>query len=157
MNFQINALNHQPFQYLFNLNDTELKDIGGIRMIVNENPGFPCRVSLEDATIGEEVLLIPFEHHKTNSPYQAKGPIFIRKGIEQRVLQQNEIPKMLEHRLLSFRGYDKNGIMKSAITGEGKETKNIIKKIFNDNNIAYIHIHNSSPGCFNCEVNRIAI
>ena len=157
MKFQINALSHQPFQHLFNLNDAELKDIGGLRMIVNENPGFPCRVSLEDATIGEEVLLIPFEHHKTNSPYQAKGPIFIRKGIEQRVLQQNEIPKMLEHRLLSCRGYDKNGIMKSAITSEGKETKNIIEKIFNDDNIAYIHIHNSSPGCFNCEVNRVTI
>lgn len=157
MNFQINALSHQPFQHLFNLNDVELKDIGGVRMIVNENPGFPCRVSLEDATIGEEVLLIPFEHHKTNSPYQAKGPIFIRKGIKQRVLQQNETPKMLEHRLLSYRGYDKNGIMKSAITSEEKETKNIIEKIFNDDNIAYIHIHNSSPGCFNCEVKRVTI
>jgi hypothetical protein len=40
-------------------------------MTVDEFPGFPCRVSLQDAEIGEEVILLPYQHHKTNSPYQA--------------------------------------------------------------------------------------
>ena len=155
MNFQIKALDHKQFEALFTLTEKELSKIGGLKMIVDEKPGFPCRVSLEDAKIGEEVILIPFEHHKTNSPYQANGPIFIRKGINQKELEINEIPKMLNHRLLSFRGYDEDGIMKSAITGEGKNTKSIVEKMFNMNEIQYIHIHNSSPGCFNCEVNRI--
>ena len=155
MNFQINALDHKLFESMFSLSDKELRKIGGLRMIVDGKPGFPCRVSLEDANIGEEVILIPFEHHKTNSPYQAKGPIFIRKGVKQKELEINEIPKMLNHRLLSYRGYDKGGIMKSAITGEGKDLNSIIEKIFEKEEIKYIHIHNSSPGCFNCEVNRI--
>jgi hypothetical protein len=155
MSFQINALDHKPFQDMFHLNKNELYEIGGIKMTVNEHPGFPCRVSLEDANIGEEVILIPFEHHKTNSPYQAKGPIFVRKGVQKKAFEINEIPKMLEHRLLSFRGYDKLGIMKSAITEEGKETKTTIERIFRNDSIAYIHIHNASPGCFNCEVQRV--
>ena len=154
MNFQIKALDHKLFEALFSITDKELSKIGGLKMIVDEMPGFPCRVSLEDANIGEEVILLPYEHHKTNSPYQANGPIFIRKGLKQKEFEINEIPKMLEHRLLSFRGYDKDGIMKSAITREGKSTKSIVEKMFRMNDIQYIHIHNSSPGCFNCEVNR---
>jgi hypothetical protein len=154
MDFQISALDKQIFDTFFNLNDSELEKNGGKRMIVDENPGFPCRVSLEDAEIGEEVILVPFEYHKTNSPYQAKGPIFIRKGVETKILNKNEVPKMLNHRLLSFRGYDKNGIMKSAITEKGDKTKEIIEAIFENKGIEYIQIHNSSPGCYNCQVNR---
>ncbi len=124
-------------------------------MKVDEKPGFLCRVSLEDAELGEEVILIPFEFHKTKSPYQAKGPTFIRKGVKQKELRKNEIPKMLNHRLLSFRGYDRGGIMKVAIADEGINTKERIEEIFSHEEISYIHIHNSSPGCFNCEVRRI--
>lgn len=154
MNFQISALDYEIFDSFFKLNDTELEKVGGKRMIVDENPGFPCRVSLEDAEIGEEVILIPFEFHKTKSPYQARGPIFVRKDVKTKKLDINEIPEMLNHRLLSFRGYDKSGIMKSAITEKGDMTKEIIEKIFENKGIEYIQIHNSSPGCYNCQVNR---
>ena len=155
MNFLITALGHESFESMFKLSDKELSELGGMKMIVDEKPGFPCRVSLEDANIGEEVILVPFEHHKTNSPYQAKGPIFVRKGQKQRKLEVNEIPKMLEHRLLSFRGYDNDGIMKSAKTESGKDSLRIIREIFGEKSIEYIQIHNSSPGCYNCQVNRI--
>ena len=154
MGFKILALDDKEFESYFNLSDSELEKIGGKRMIVDENPGFPCRVSLEDAKIGEEVILVPYEFHKTEGPYQAKGPIFIRKGVKTSELESNEIPGMLNHRLLSFRGYDKNGLMKTAITEKGDKTKDVIEKIFKSDEIEYIQIHNSSPGCYNCEVRR---
>ncbi|QCX38439.1 DUF1203 domain-containing protein [Aureibaculum algae] len=155
MSFRIYALDDKKFSQLFELSDFELEKIGGKRMTVDENPGFPCRVSLEDAAIGEEIILIPYDFHNTIGPYQAKGPIFIRRNIKTKKLAKNEIPKMLNHRLLSFRGYDKNGIMKSAITEKGDKTKEIIEKVFDNDEIEYIHIHNASPGCYNCEVKRI--
>ena len=111
-------------------------------------------MSLEDGELGEEVILIPFEFHRTKSPYQTKGSIFIRKGVKQKELRKNEIPEMLNNRLLSFRGYDRDGIMKVAITDEGTNTKEKIEEIFRNKAISYIHIHNSSPGYFNCEVRR---
>ena len=103
--------------------DIELEKHGIKRMVVDEKPGYPCRVTLEDAKIGEEVLLIPYDFHKTNSPYQSRGPVFVRKGLETNVFRNNEIPVMLNHRLLSFRGYDKNGFMKEAITEKGIHKK----------------------------------
>lgn len=154
MNFRIKALDDREFVALFNLGNSELEKIGAVKMIVDEFPGFPCRVSLEDAEIGEEVILLPYQHHKTNSPYQSSGPIFVRKIAKSSIYEINEIPKMFNHRLLSLRGYDKNAIMKDASVIEGNNIKEQIFKIFENDDIQYIHIHNARPGCYNCLVER---
>jgi len=155
MNFKFKALDYQEFESLFNLTDLELEKLNGKRMLVDLKPGYPCRVSLEDAEIGEEVILIPYDFHKTNSPYQSRGPIFIRKGIATKVLKNNEIPVMLNHRHLSFRGYDTDGFLKEALTEKGINTKIVIEQLFENPEIEYIHIHNSGPGCYNCEVRKV--
>jgi hypothetical protein len=155
MNFKIKSLDGKEFSELFNLDNLELEKIGAVRMTVDEFPGFPCRVSLEDAEIGEEVILLPYQHHKTNSPYQANGPIFVRKIAKTPTFGTNEIPKMFNHRLLSLRGYDKNGIMKGASVTEGNILKEQIIKTFENEEINYIHIHNARPGCYNCLVERV--
>jgi hypothetical protein len=155
MNFKIKSLDDKEFSEFFNWDDIELKKIGAERMTVDKFPGFPCRVSLEDAQIGEEVILLPYQHHKTNSPYQASGPIFVRKKAKTQLLDANEIPKMFNHRLLSLRGYDKNGIMKEASVIEGNILKEQIIKTFENEEIGYIHIHNARPGCYNCVVERV--
>ena len=78
----------------------------------------------------------------------------MRKGVKTSEFENNEIPVMLNHRLLSYRGYDKKGFMIEAITEKGVNTKSVIQQIFGNSEVAYIHIHNSSPGCYNCEVRR---
>jgi hypothetical protein len=148
-------LQDNEFSNLFALDDLELGNIGAVRMTVDSFPGFPCRVSLEDAAIGEEVILLPYQHHKTNSPYQASGPIFVRKSAKTASLKTNEIPKMLNHRLLSLRGFDKSGMMKDASVVEGQKLREQIIKTLENNEIHYIHIHNAKPGCYNCVVERV--
>jgi Protein of unknown function (DUF1203) len=154
-NFQIKALPYKPFSHLFLANEAELKNIGAIKMIVDEFPGFPCRVSLQDATIGEEVILLPFQHHKTDLPYQATGPIFVRINAIETILAVNEIPTMLLHRLLSLRCYNKDGMMINATVVEGKMVSKTLHEFFINKDIAYIHIHNAKPGCYNCVVERV--
>ena len=155
INFQCRSLEDKEFTDLFQLADSELEKMGAIRMIVDSDPGYPCRVSLEDARIGEEVLLLPYQHHRTNSPYQASGPIFVRKLAKTASLKLNEIPKMLDHRLLSLRGYDSNGILREAMVSEGNVLPGSIQNLFANNEITYIHVHNAKPGCYNCSIERI--
>lgn len=155
MNFKIKALDQEEFSNLFTLNKEELEKIGAIKMTVDEFPGYPCRVSLKDAAIGEEVILLPYVHHKTKSPYQASGPIFVRKIANTASLETNEIPKMFNHRLLSLRGFDVNGIMKNATVTQGTNLKEEIINIFELEEINYIHIHNAKPGCYNCVVEKV--
>ena len=66
----------------------------------------------------------------------------------------NEIPLMLHHRLLSLRGYDTNAMMIEADVVEGRVLADSISHIFKNASVAYIHIHNARPGCYNCLVKR---
>jgi hypothetical protein len=152
--FQFVALPVESFTHLFSMNDTELASLGARRMTVDEHPGFPCRVSLMDAPSGERVILTHFQHHAANSPYQATGPIFVRETAQTAEPAVNEIPVMFNHRLLSVRAYDGNAIMRAARVVEGTVLEETIRKLFTDEAISYLQIHNAAPGCFNCTVQR---
>lgn len=154
INFRIVALDEAEYRDLFDLSDEALNSRNAVRQIVDKHPGYPCRVSLQDAEVGEEVLLISHAHHQSGSPYRASGPVYIRKGAAQAKPGVNEIPKMLEHRLLSLRAYTREGMMMAARTVEGAGLRKAIQTIFQDMKAEYIHIHNAAPGCYNCQVNR---
>ncbi len=153
-NFKISAIEN-TYNQLFNLSTEELAAKNIKKMTVDEQPGYPCRVTLEDAEIGEEILLLPFEFHKMTSPYKASGPVFIRKNAIKVNLEVNEIPEMLFKRQQTLRAYDKNGMMIDAISPNAKELKNGIEALFSNIKASYIQIHNTNPGCYNCQVNRI--
>jgi hypothetical protein len=153
-NFQIKALPAGEFVDFFNMDDIDLEKIGAKRMKVDKKPGYPCRISLQDAESGEEVILLPYQHHKTNSPYQSSGPIYIRKNAVTAKPGINEIPKMLNHRLLSLRAYNSQGMMKHATVSEGVGLLEALHAIFAAEEISYVHIHNAKAGCYNCMVER---
>lgn len=152
--FRVVALPRERFARLFEMTDAQLAVQGARRMRVDAHPGFPCRVSLEDAAIGERVILLPFSHHDVDSPYRAAGPIFVRESATTAEPAMNEIPVMLRHRLLSVRAYDGAAMMKAATVCEGTALEQTIGELFSDPDVAYLHVHNARPGCFNCEVRR---
>ncbi|HYJ36461.1 MAG TPA: DUF1203 domain-containing protein, partial [Rhizomicrobium sp.] len=79
MPFRYTGLDAGQFLSLFALSDAELAARGIQRVTADKKPGFPCRVSLEDAAPGETLLLLPFEQQPAASPYRSSGPIFVRE------------------------------------------------------------------------------
>jgi Protein of unknown function (DUF1203) len=154
MSFQLVGVPFEAFSPLFSLSDQELAALDAQRIIATENPGFPCRVSLEDAEIGEELLLLPFEHQPARSPYRASGPIFVRKAARQRALAAGELTDYVLLRLLSVRAYDSADLMIDQAICEGKNVAAEILRMFDNLQVAYIHLHNAMRGCFSCRVNR---
>ena len=152
--FQFVALPIEHFRHLFSMNDAELASLHARRMTVDEQPGFPCRVSLMDAPVGERVILTSFQHHAANSPYQSSGPIFVREMAQTAKPDVNEVPHMFDHRRLSVRAYDEAAMMKSARVVEGRELEETIRNFFTNETISYLQVHNAAPGCFNCTVQR---
>src|SRR5882757_7555167 len=73
MSFQLSGLPFEPFAALFSLSAAELAELDAQRVVATEKPGYPCRVSLADAEVGEELLLLPFAHMPARSPYRASG------------------------------------------------------------------------------------
>ena len=147
------GISADPFREFFALSDDELARCGMRRMIVDAKPGFPCRVSLEDAEPGERVLLVNFEHQPVHSPYRANGPIFVRENAAA-AYDGAEVPPVLRTRLLSLRAYDADGMMVEADVVEGRDVELALEKLFARTDSAYVHIHNAKRGCFACRVER---
>src|SRR6266446_6064968 len=127
-NFRIVGLPLTQFEPLFSLDDSELAQKGARRLIVDAKPGFPCRVSLQDAEIGESA-----------------------KEIE---LAPGEIPDVVTSRVMSVRAYNDKGMMVNAAVIPGKELESQIEKFFDDAKVSYLHLHNAGAGCYSCRVER---
>ena len=78
--FTVLGLSPDSFQALFELSDDELEKRRAKRYIADSKPGFPCRVSLQDAEAGDEVILTNFIHLPSESPYRSTHAIFIRRA-----------------------------------------------------------------------------
>ena len=152
--FQLIALPIERFGSLLTLSDRELRVHGARRLVADEKPGYPCRVSLVDAEPGEDVLLVPFTHHDVVSPYRASGPIFVRINAQTVKPEVNEIPTMLRCRLLSIRAYDAASMMVGADVVNGSDLEEHIWRLLGDKRVEYLHVHNARPGCYNCRVER---
>lgn len=153
--FRISALPWEPFAGLFALSDDELAARGARRVVADSKPGYPCRVSLADAEVGERLLLLPYTHQPADTPYRSSGPIFVRESARQAAPAAGEVPELLRHRLLSVRAYDAAGMMVAAEVTEGRELEAAVSHLFADGTAAYLHVHNAKPGCYNCRIDRL--
>jgi hypothetical protein len=153
-NFKIIGLPLGDFSQLFSLDQDELREKSARRLIVDEKPGFPCRVSLEDAEIGETVILLSFAHHEIDSPYRASGPIFVREAAIEANLAPGEIPAAVRSRVLSVRAYDDKGMMVGAEVTPGTAVEQQIERFFAISKVRYLHLHNAGAGCYSCRVER---
>lgn len=152
--FRIRGLAPEPFQALFALSDAELAQHGAKRMQVESEHSYPCRVSLEDAQVGEQVLLLNWRHLDSASPYRASGPIFVREHAHAATEFVDVVPEQQRRRLLSVRAYDADDMMRIAEVVQGDALDAQIRNHFADPSIRYLHVHNARPGCFACRVDR---
>jgi hypothetical protein len=155
MTFQISALSETPFASLFDLTDDALKDRAIVRVTASADTGYPCRVSLEDAKRGEELLLLNYAHLDVASPYAARHAIYVRKSATRAFPAPGDIPPALRTRLLSVRGFDATGMMVDADVVDGSGAATRLTAMFADPAIAHIDIHNAKQGCFAARANRV--
>lgn len=152
MTYRITGLNPVPFQPLFALSDEELRQRGMRRMTVTNNR-FPCRISLVDRNVGEQVILLNHVSHDVANPYRSSHAIFVAEGVE-RAEYVDEVPPVFEPRVLSLRGFDSDGMMVDALITQPGQAEAGIRSLFATPNIAYIHAHNAARGCFSARIDR---
>ena len=154
MNFKISALNVDQFSHLFGQDQDVLAAHGVLRKVVDSEPGFPCRVSLRDAEVGETVLLMNFEHQPLRTPFRSSHAIFVREWCEQANPGRIEIPKMLRQRLLSVRAFSTAGMIIDADVVEGEHLESLLAQMLSNTETKYIHVHNAKLGCYIALVDR---
>jgi len=154
MTFQIRALAVDQFSHLFGKDEDELERLGVKRVLVDSMPGFPCRVSLQDAEVGESVLLMNYEHQAAASPFRSSHAIYVREEAIQAKPAENGVPEVLRRRILSLRAFDDAGMMVDADVVDGQKIVSVIDRMFGDDSVAYIHVHNAKMGCYAAWVER---
>lgn len=154
MTFRLSGIDPAPFEPLFALDDDALARLGARRCIADSDYGYPCRVSLEDARPGDELLLLSWEHQPAASPYRASGPVFVRRGAKRAVLPPGVVPPYVSRRLISLRAYDRAHMMVGAAVREGADAVRELERMFADPAVAYVHLHNAKRGCFSCLAER---
>jgi hypothetical protein len=154
VSFRISALPVEKFRHLFGQPDETLAAHGAIRCIADTRPGFPCRVSLQDAEIGEQVLLVNYEHLPAASPYRSRYAIYVREHASQAHPEVNEVPQQLRSRLLSVRAFDAQAMLNEADVLDGSQLEAAIERMFANPRVAFLHLHNAKPGCYAARVDR---
>jgi hypothetical protein len=155
MPFRVTGLDPAPFDRLHRLADDDLAAVGARRVRIEQEHAAPCRISLDDAAIGETVLLLNYAHQSADTPYRQQGPIFIRDG-QRRMEAHDVIPPALARRTLSLRGFDRGHMMIEAELCEGREAGSLIDRFFENPDVNYIHAHYARRGCFAALVGRSA-
>jgi hypothetical protein len=154
MHFRISGLSAEPFRPLYGLSDQELQRRGVQRHVADRQPGFPDRIEMCDADIGQRLLLLNHVCQPAATPYRATHAIFVREGAEQAYDRVDQVPEVMRTRLLSLRAYDASGMMLDADVIDGGSVEAAIARFFGNSTVAYIHAHNAKRGCYSGRIDR---
>lgn len=154
MTFRISGLDPAPFAAFTSMSDEDLARHRARRYTADAYPGYPCRVTLDDAQPGEEVILLNFEHLPVDSPYRSSHAIYVRANATSKYEGVDVVPPALARRLLSVRAFDADGLMVSGEIVEGTNLAPYIEAQLADPTVAYLHAHYARRGCFAARIDR---
>jgi len=154
MSFRITGLSPDSFRHLFGLTDDELAKHRARRYVADTKPGYPDRIELRDAELGETVILLNYVHQPANTAYHASHAIFVREGAEAAYDRNNEIPDAMRSRKISLRAFGADHLMVDAELAEGSEIEEVIGRLFADPRVAYIQAHFAKRGCYAARIER---
>ncbi len=133
-----------------------LRAAGGRSYIADSKPGYPCRVCLRDAEVGEELLLVSHDPFVADSPYRSASPIFIHSAPcdPEPGVSSSTLPTQLTLRQLSVRAFDDEAMMIDAAVIDGTELDVTLCSMFADDAVTTVHVHNAVRGCWATNVVR---
>lgn len=154
MSYRISGLAPEGFARWFGQPDAVLAAAGVVRVRADAKPGYPCRVTLEDAEPGETLLLFHHVDHDVATPFRNGFAIFVREGAAQAARYEDSLPPVLADRAIALRGYAADGMLRTAVLMEPGKVEEGIRALFAREDVAYIHAHNAAYGCFAARIER---
>ena len=152
MGYRIEGLSAAPFSPLFGLSDAALAERGAVRVIADSETGYPCRIGLGHITLGASAILLNHVSNDVQGPFRTAHAIYVREGAEEAPVFEDRLPPVLQGRMLSLRGFDLAGMLRSALLVDEAEAG--IESLFADPEVASIHAHTAAYGCFLARIGR---
>ena len=104
MTYRIDGLDPALFDDLRGLDDAALATRKARRVVATAKPGFPCRITLEDAEPGETLILLHHVSHDVATPYRSAYAIYVRETADRAGAYRDVLPPVLAGRPLGLRG-----------------------------------------------------
>lgn len=153
MTYRIAGLAPSEFAGLFALDDVALAARNACRVTADADHGYPCRISLEEAWAGEELILLNHASHDVATPFRTTYAIFVRNGVEP-AQYIDATPNLFATRTLGLRGFDNAGMLRDARLALPGTADAEIRTLFENPAVAYIDAHNAAAGCFLARIER---
>jgi hypothetical protein len=155
MSFIVSGLPLENFAPLFGLAAEALAEHGALRVTAADGR-YPCRVMLEDAPVGQSLLLVNHQHQDAATPYRSNYAIFVSEAArETRRLAVGDLPPVLRGRPIALRAFDQAGMLIGAALALDDDVDAAIGRRFADPAAAYIHAHNAAHGCYAARIDRV--
>jgi hypothetical protein len=154
MTYRIEGLAADVSEPLRGLSDEALAAQGARRVVADSKPGFPCRVTLENAEPGETLILFNYVSHDVPNPYRNAYAIYVREQAREPGRFVDELPPILRDKPLGLRAFDDAGMLKGAMLALPGEADAKIRSLLDNPGIASIHAHNAAAGCFAARIVR---
>jgi Protein of unknown function (DUF1203) len=153
MSFIVSGLPIETFAPLFGLPDDALAERGALRVAADDGR-YPCRVMLEDAPVGQSLLLVNYQHQDAATPYRSNYAIYVSEAARETRRLRNELPPVLRGRPIALRAFDAAGMLIGAELALNDDVEAAISRRFEDPAAAYLHAHNAAHGCFAARIDR---
>jgi hypothetical protein len=153
MTYRIQGLAPEPFRPLFRMNDEELRERRAVRVVASGS-GEPCRVSLQDAAAGEQLILVNHVSQDADTPFRATHAIYVREQAEAAPVFEDELPPQIDRRNVSLRAFDRDGMMVQAVLAAAGEGDGAVRALLERPEVAEIHAHTQALGCFLARIER---
>ena len=154
MTYAITGLSPDMFDQYRGLDDIALARLSARRVTATSKPGFPCRVSLEDAEQGEKLILLHHVSHDVSTPYRSAYAIYVREAAVEAANYRDTLPPVFANRPLAMRAFSTEGMLTTARLALPGQAEAAILELLGDEAIDYIDVHNAAHGCFAARVER---
>jgi hypothetical protein len=154
MTYRIEGLRREEYAGLIGLADDALERLGARRVTADARPGFPCRVTLEDAEPGESLILFNHVSHDAPTPFRSAYAVYVRESAREAACFVDRPAPVFEGRALGLRGFDREGMLRGAALALPGEADARIRALFGQAEIETIHAHNAAAGCFAARIVR---
>lgn len=154
MTYRIEGLQRGAYADFLDLTDEVLAERNARRVTADAKPGFPCRVTLEDAEPGERLILFNHVSHDVPTPFRSAYAVYVRETAAGPACYVDEPPPVFAGRALGLRGFDSEGMLRGALLALPGEADGKIRTLFDRPEIAEIHAHNAAAGCFAAKIVR---
>lgn len=149
MSYIIRGLDPAPFNALADAGESALAEAHAIHVTADTATGYPCRVTLADAPEGTAMLLLPFTSHDAPTPYHTRYAIYVTEGATEAAQYDGQVPHMMARRTVALRGFDKDGMLKSATLNRPEDDLDgAIRAMLEDEDIPTVQIYCCAYGCF---------